>query len=187
MKLLVRFGSEGCFYASLGTVVKLSAAQAQKPALCGTGGEKPKVVPQISQSPAACFQILLINPLLFGRRRGEDGAVQRWDQTWRGHLMFRELVGSSVIFSGIQLLGARARNQHFSHSCTERWTRAGLILIATVSRRAEVSANSVPQWQQKCQLQPRLIKGGRGHPDRGTCGAGRVSQWAAGAESCSCR
>lgn len=159
MKLLVHFGSEGCFYASLGTVVKLSAAQAQKPALCGTGGEKPKVVPQISQSPAACFQILLINPLLFGRRRGEDGAVQRWDQTWRGHLMFCELVGSSVIFSGIQLLGARARNQHFSHSCTERWTRAGLILIATVSRRAEVSANCVPQWQQKCQRQPRLIKG----------------------------
>lgn len=85
--------------------------------------------------------------------------MQRWDQTWRGHLMFCELVGSSVIFSGIQLLGARARNQHFSHSCTERWTRARLILIATVSRRAEVSANSVPQWQQKRQRQPRLIKG----------------------------
>lgn len=44
MKLLVHFGSEGGFYVSLGTVVKLSAAQAQKPALCRTGGEKPKVV-----------------------------------------------------------------------------------------------------------------------------------------------
>lgn len=88
MKLLVHFGSEGCFYASQGTVVKLSAAQAQKPALCGTGGEKPEVVLQISQSPAACFQILLINPLLFRTRRGEDGAVQGWDQTWQGNLIF---------------------------------------------------------------------------------------------------
>lgn len=98
-----------------------------------------------------------------------------------------ELGGSSVIFSDIQLLGARARNQHLSHSCTERWTRAGFILIATVSRRAKVSANSVPKWQQKCQQQPRLIKGSRGPSDRGTYGAGRVSQQAAGAESCSCR
>lgn len=86
MKLLVHFGSEGCFYASLATAVKLSAAQAQKPALCGTGGEKPEVL-QISQSSAACFQILLIYPLLFRTRRGEDGAVQGWDQACQGHLM----------------------------------------------------------------------------------------------------
>lgn len=63
-------------YTSLGTVVKLSAAQAQKPALCRTGGEKPEVVLRVSESPTAHFQTLLVNvrplkKLLSGRRGTE--------------------------------------------------------------------------------------------------------------------
>lgn len=86
MKLLVHFGSEGCFYGSLGTVVKLSAAQAQKPALCQMGGEKPKVVLQISECSTACFQTLMINlhplkKLLLGRRGREVKIVLCVDGT----------------------------------------------------------------------------------------------------------
>lgn len=86
MKLFVHFGSEGCFYVSLGTVVKLSAAQAQKPALCRTGGEKPKVVLRISESPTARFRTLLINlhplkKLLLGRRGREVKTVLCVDGT----------------------------------------------------------------------------------------------------------
>jgi len=82
LKLLVHFGSEGCFYISPGTAVKLSAAQAQKPALHRTGGEKPEVVLRISESPTARFQTLLVSlhplkKLLLGRRGREEQIVGR--------------------------------------------------------------------------------------------------------------
>lgn len=91
MKLFVHSGSEGCFYASLGTVVKLSAAQTQKPALCRAGGEKLKVVLQISERPHSSLSDFAdYSEKAFvreKRERGEDSAVCGWDQTQRRCLM----------------------------------------------------------------------------------------------------
>lgn len=114
MKLLVHFGSECCFYISLGTVVKLSAAQAQKPALCRTGGEKPKVVLRISESPTARFWTLLINlhplkKLLLGRRGKEVKTVLCVDGTQLSRgvwcLWVGQLLGDYFCFDTLLLVG----------------------------------------------------------------------------------